>query len=87
VITYPTADCCVGPGRRAPAPPPTLKPAVGCRSRILKHFKMDTRKENHQRGIFLNTGQFLHSNHNRLLRAYIYDWRKKEFFVIAYVYS
>ncbi len=33
----PTADCCVGPGQRAPNPPSTLIPAVGCRSRILKH--------------------------------------------------
>jgi hypothetical protein len=37
VITSPSADCCVGPGRRAPNPP-TLIPAVGCRSRILKHW-------------------------------------------------
>jgi hypothetical protein len=34
----PTADCCVGPGRRAPNPPATLMPAVGCRLRILKHL-------------------------------------------------
>ncbi len=34
----PTADCCVGPGRHAPNPPSTLIPAVGCRSRILKHW-------------------------------------------------
>ena len=35
--SLPTADCCVGPGRHAPSPPSTLIPAVGCRSRILKH--------------------------------------------------
>ncbi len=34
----PTADCGVGPGRRAPNPPSTLIPAVCCRSRILKHY-------------------------------------------------
>ncbi len=34
----PTADCCVGPGRRAPNPPSILIPAVCCRSRILKHW-------------------------------------------------
>ena len=33
----PTADCCVGPGRRAPNPPSTLIPAVCCPSCVLKH--------------------------------------------------
>jgi hypothetical protein len=38
----PTADCCIGPGRRAPNPLSTLIPAVCCQSRILKHSRPPT---------------------------------------------
>ncbi len=69
------------PGQACAYPPPTLIPAVGCRSRILKHYiviKMDTKKETTSGGIFSKTGQF----YIVIIIVYcvfIYDCRKKTF--------